>query len=400
MIRKSLVLPALLGMLVPVLASCGMVGDSGGDGDAIVVGTTDKLELTEENPAPLDPATAYDINSWNILQNTFQTLMRMPRTGSEPEPDAAERCAFADRLSEQYRCTLRDGLTFTNGHDLTAEDVKFSVERMLKIKNPNGPFPLLANVDTVETPDELTVEKAQELLANPMGEERELGLDPQTHNPIVVRNGRFGPYVTEVLAEDDKAKPRTGSLFRSMTPETVTLEQALRLMALPRVVGTDEEGAEITAQNGRYGPYLKRGTDSRSLASEDQIFEITLDEARRIYAEPKRRGRAAAKPPLKMLGDNDVSGKPMSIKDGRFGPYVTDGVTNASLQRGDTPETMTDQRANELLSARRAREAEDGGASVKKSTKKTAKKSAKKTVKKAAKRPVKTTKRVVRATKK
>lgn len=157
MIRKSLVLPALLGMLVPVLASCGMVGDSGGDGDAIVVGTTDKLELTEENPAPLDPATAYDINSWNILQNTFQTLMRMPRTGSEPEPDAAERCAFADRLSEQYRCTLRDGLTFTNGHDLTAEDVKFSVERMLKIKNPNGPFPLLANVDTVETPDELTV---------------------------------------------------------------------------------------------------------------------------------------------------------------------------------------------------------------------------------------------------
>ncbi|MFW6695431.1 ABC transporter substrate-binding protein [Streptomyces sp. MAR4 CNX-425] len=157
MIRKSLVLPALLGMLAPVLASCGMVGDSGGDGDAITVGTTDRLELTEENPAPLDPATAYDINSWNVLHNTFQTLMRMPRTGSEPEPDAAERCVFADRRSEQYRCTLRDGLTFTNGHDLTAEDVKFSIERMLKIKYDNGPYSLLTNVDTVETPDERTV---------------------------------------------------------------------------------------------------------------------------------------------------------------------------------------------------------------------------------------------------
>ena len=172
-----------------------------------------------------------------------------------------------------------------------------------------------------------------------------------------------------------------------------TLEEALQLLSLPREVGVDPaDGEVITAQNGRYGPYLKKGSDSRSLASEDQIFSITLDEARRIYAEPKRRGRAAAKPPLKMLGDNDVSGKPMSIKDGRFGPYVTDGETNASLQRGDTPETMTDQRANELLSARRAREAEDGG---KKATKKAAKKKA---TKKATK-PKKTTKRVVKARK-
>ena len=156
----------------------------------------------------------------------------------------------------------------------------------------------------------------------------------------------------------------------------------------------------ITAQNGRYGPYLKKGSDSRSLASEDQIFSITLEEARRIYAEPKRRGRAAAKPPLKMLGDNDVSGKPMTIKDGRFGPYVTDGETNASLQRGDTPETMTDQRANELLSARRAREAEGGGkkATKKKATKKASKKAAKKAAKKVA-RPKQTTKRVVKARK-
>ena len=141
----------------------------------------------------------------------------------------------------------------------------------------------------------------------------------------------------------------------------------------------------ITAQNGRYGPYLKKGSDSRSLANEDQIFTITLEEARRIYAEPKRRGRTQAAAPLKMLGDNDVTGKPMSIKDGRFGPYVTDGETNASLQRGDTPETMTDQRANELLSARRAREAEDGG---------------KKATKKATKKARKTTKRVVKARRK
>ena len=177
-------------------------------------------------------------------------------------------------------------------------------------------------------------------------------------------------------------RPATASLFASMEPATVTLEEALKLLSLPREVGVDPaDGEVITAQNGRYGPYLKKGSDSRSLASEDQIFNITLEEARRIYAEPKRRGRAAAKPPLKMLGDNDVTGKPMSIKDGRFGPYVTDGVTNASLQRGDTPETMTDERANELLSARRAREAADGGTSAKKTTKKRVKKTTKRVVK-------------------
>ena len=160
----------------------------------------------------------------------------------------------------------------------------------------------------------------------------------------------------------------------------------------------------ITAQNGRYGPYLKKGNDSRSLANENQIFEITLDEARRIYAEPKRRGRAAAQPPLKVLGDNDVSGKPMTVKDGRFGAYVTDGETNASLQRGDTPETMTDARANELLSARRAREAEEGTSGGKKATKKARKKASKKSAKKAAKKtatkPTQTTKRVVKTRRK
>ncbi|HET9560734.1 MAG TPA: type I DNA topoisomerase, partial [Propionibacteriaceae bacterium] len=181
-------------------------------------------------------------------------------------------------------------------------------------------------------PDELTVDLARELLAKPAGEERELGVDPETSRMIVARNGRFGPYVTEILDENPPkgVKPRTGSLFASMSIDTVTLEQALQLMSLPRVVGTDVDGVEITAQNGRYGPYLKKGTDSRSLESEDQIFSITNEEARAIYAQPKQHGRAAAKPPLKDLGVDPASGRPMIIKDGRFGAYVTDGEINAT----------------------------------------------------------------------
>lgn len=222
-----------------------------------------------------------------------------------------------------------------------------------------------ANVPDDLPPDELTREKAQEFLERPMGEERELGLDPQTHAPIVVRNGRFGPYVTEVLDEGDKTKPRTGSLFASMTPETVTLEDALKLMSLPRVVGADDDGVEITTQNGRYGPYLKKGTDSRSLASEDQIFELTLDEAKAILAQPKTRGRAAAAPPLKELGNDPVSGAPMVVKSGRFGPYVTDGEYNATLRKDDSVEELTAERAAELLAEKRAK------GPAKKSTRKT-----------------------------
>ncbi|MFP5282481.1 MAG: topoisomerase C-terminal repeat-containing protein, partial [Actinomycetes bacterium] len=214
-----------------------------------------------------------------------------------------------------------------------------------------------ANVAEDLPPDELTVEVARELLSKPMGEERELGIDPGSGHPIVARNGRYGPYVTEVLAEDapKSAKPRTGSLLRSMTIDSVTLEQALELMSLPRLVGTDDEGVEITAQNGRYGPYLKRGTDSRTLDSEDQIFTITLEEAKAIYVQPKQRGRAAAKPPLKELGADPVSGQPMVVKDGRFGAYVTDGETNATLRRDDDPETLTAERAAELLAEKRAK---------------------------------------------
>ena len=140
-----------------------------------------------------------------------------------------------------------------------------------------------------------------------------------------------------------------------MSLDEVTLEQALQLMSLPRVVGTDVDGVEITAQNGRYGPYLKKGTDSRSLESEDQIFSITLEEARAIYAQPKQRGRAATKPPLKDLGADPVSGQPMIIKEGRFGAYVTDGEINATLRRGDEIETITADRAAELLAEKRAK---------------------------------------------
>jgi DNA topoisomerase-1 len=214
-----------------------------------------------------------------------------------------------------------------------------------------------ANVADDLAPDELTIDLARELLAKPVGEERELGIDPATSRMIVAKNGRFGPYVTEIVEEDapKAVKPRTASLFSSMSADTVTLEQALQLMSLPRVVGTDVDGVEITAQNGRYGPYLKKGNDSRSLEGEDQIFSITVDEAQAIYAQPKQRGRAAAKPPLKELGADPASGRPMLIKEGRFGPYVTDGEINATLRRGDEIETMTSERAAELLADKRAK---------------------------------------------
>ena len=152
-----------------------------------------------------------------------------------------------------------------------------------------------------------------------------------------------------------RAKPRTGSLFKSMSLDTITLEDAVKLLSLPRVVGEDAEGVEITAQNGRYGPYLKKGTDSRSLDTEDQLFTITLDEALAIYAQPKQRGRAAAAPPLKELGNDPVSGQPVVVKAGRFGEYVTDGEYNATLRKDDSVEAITLERAAELLAERRAK---------------------------------------------
>jgi DNA topoisomerase-1 len=239
--------------------------------------------------------------------------------------------------------------------------------------------PTRANVPDDMPPDELTLAKAKELLANPAGEEKELGVHPDTGLRVVAKNGRYGPYVTEQLPENaaKNAKARTGSLFSTMSLDTVTIDDAVRLLSLPRVVGTDAEGVEITAQNGRYGPYLKKGTDSRSLTSEDQLLSITIDEALAIYAQPKQRGRAAAAPPLKELGPDPVSGAPVVVKSGRFGDYVTDGEYNATLRKDDTVEAITIERAAELLAERRAK------GPAKKAAKKTAKRPARKTAKKA-----------------
>lgn len=241
-----------------------------------------------------------------------------------------------------------------------------------------------ASVPDDLAPDELTVAKAEGILAAALQQDRVLGKDPATGYDLVVKDGRFGPYVSEVLPEDAvqltptgkvskvKPKPRTASLFQSMKPDTVTLADALQLLSLPREVG-ESEGEMITAQNGRYGPYLKRGSDSRSLETEAQIFEITLEEAEEIFRQPKKRGRAAAKPPLAEFGDDPVSGKPIVLKDGRFGPYVTDGITNASVPRADDINQLTAERAQELLVARRLKIAEQGGPKKRNATKRTVK---------------------------
>ena len=268
-----------------------------------------------------------------------------------------------------------------------------------------------ANVPADVAPDELTVAKARELFERAADDGRELGVDPATGHTIIAKDGRYGPYVTEVLPEPSeeaastesaasgekagktgkttrttrakkvaKPKPRTASLLKTMTLATVTLEQALDLLSLPRIVGQDAEGVDITAQNGRYGPYLKKGTDSRSLETEEQIFTVTLEQALELFAQPKRRrGQAAARGPLRELGEDPESGRPVVIKDGRFGPYFTDGQTNVTLRRGDDPATVTPERAYELLAEKRAK-----GPAKKRTTRKTAAK--KTTTKKAAKK--------------
>ena len=243
-----------------------------------------------------------------------------------------------------------------------------------------------ANVPADLAPDELTVDKARELFTRAADDGRELGVDPVSGHVIIAKDGRYGPYVTEVLPEPEEAaeaeatktaktakstktrkttktakaakpKPRTASLLRSMDLSTVTLEQALDLLSLPRVVGQDpESGEDITAQNGRYGPYLKKGTDSRSLETEEQIFTVTLEQALEIFAQPKRRrGQAAARGPLRELGQDPATEKPVVIKDGRFGPYITDGQTNVTVPRSEDPATISAERAFELLADKRAK---------------------------------------------
>jgi DNA topoisomerase I len=212
-----------------------------------------------------------------------------------------------------------------------------------------------ASVPDELAPDELTLERAEELLSQPSGD-RELGTDPATDLPIVARTGRYGPYVTEVLPEESKEKPRTASLFKTMSLDTVTLDEALRLLQLPRVVGVAPDGEEVEARNGRYGPYVQKGKESRSLEAEEQLFTISLEDALALLAQPRqRRGRGAAAKPLREIGTDPAGGREIVLKEGRFGPYVTDGETNASLRKGDDPETVTLDRAVELLAERRAK---------------------------------------------
>jgi DNA topoisomerase-1 len=234
-----------------------------------------------------------------------------------------------------------------------------------------GENPPRVSVPDGLAPDELTATRARELFASGADEDRMLGVEPDSGHQVVVKNGRYGPYVTELIPEPEldpnltaaakkKAlaalpKPRSASLFKDMTPESVTMEQALQLLSLPRVVGTDpDSGLEITAQNGRFGPYLKKGTDSRTIASEALLFTMTLPEALAIYSEPKTRGGRTVAAPLKELGLDPESQKPIVIKDGRFGPYITDGVTNRTVPRDLSVESITAEQAIALLAEKRA----------------------------------------------
>ncbi|MGC5076891.1 type I DNA topoisomerase [Agrococcus sp. DT81.2] len=224
-----------------------------------------------------------------------------------------------------------------------------------------------ANIPEDLTPDQLTPEKAAELFSAEPVQDRVLGQHPETGLDVVVKNGRFGPYIEESLPVelDDEGKPvapkkgkaapkpRRASLFKTMEPESVDLETALKLLSLPRVVGVDpESGVEITARPGRYGPFLSKGTDTRSLEEEDQIFSITLEQAVERFAQPKYGARKAASA-LKEFDADPVSGKPVKVRDGRFGPYVTDGETNATIPRGEDVEGITFERAIELLQLKR-----------------------------------------------
>jgi DNA topoisomerase-1 len=226
---------------------------------------------------------------------------------------------------------------------------------------------------------------AAELLERGPEEGRTLGVDPATGLEVTVRDGRYGPYVQLGEQEEgSKRKPKRASLFKTMTPDSVTLEEALTLLSLPRIVGQDAEGRDIVASPGRFGPYIKRGDDTRSLASEEQLLTITLEEAEALLAQPKRgRGRQAAEP-LAELGASPDNGAPVKLLAGRYGPYVTDGTTNASLPKGADPAGVTLEQAVELLRARAAagpakrpaRKA-TGAKKAAKSTTKTAKSAAK-----------------------
>jgi DNA topoisomerase-1 len=330
-----------------------------------------------------------------LLEDHFSSLVSYEFTAGMEDILDEIAGGRADRVTELARFYFGNGDGSAGLHKLVTElgeiDARelatFPISEGVKLRvGKYGPYIETesgdrANVPDDLPPDELTPEKAQELLATPAGAETELGKDPETGLIIVAKNGRYGPYVTEVLPEDapKSKKPRTSSLFKTMTIDTVTLEEALQLLILPRVVGVDpESGEEITAQNGRYGPYLKKGTDSRTIDSEEKLLTMTLEEALAIYAQPKARGRGAANPGRE-IGEDPTNGAKITVKAGRFGSYVTDGEYNATLRADDDETTLTLERALELLAERRSK------GPAKKAAKKTAKKAAakKSTAKKA-----------------
>lgn len=240
-------------------------------------------------------------------------------------------------------------------------------------------------------PDELSELSAKELIARPSND-RELGMHPETGRVIALRVGRFGPYVSELLPEGTEGKPVTASLFKTMDVALVDLDTALKLMALPKLVGVDPaDSAEIMARNGPYGPFIFKGKETRSLATEDEIFTVTVDQALELFAQPKKRRGPQELPPLREIGLDPATSKPIVVKKGRYGPYVTDGETNASLRTGDDPESVDLLRAAELLADRRARgPVQKRGRKAKKTTK-----SAKKTTR-SAKKSVTGTKKTAR----
>ncbi len=277
--------------------------------------------------------------------------------GNENRVDWLTRFYRGTDGEEGLHALVTDHLDAIDARDVNSIEIPGAVGIVLRVGR-YGPYlergEERASVPDDMAPDELTAAKAEELLAKPSND-RTLGLDPESGREVVARDGRYGPYVSEVLDEGSTDKPRTSSLFKTMSLETLTLDDALRLLSLPRMLEAPD-GEEIQVANGRYGPYIKKGAETRSLADEEQLFTVTADEALALLAQPKeRRGRGQAKPPLKDLGPDPTTARPIVVKDGRFGPYVTDGETNASLRRGDDPEALTIDRALELLAERRAK---------------------------------------------
>ena len=317
-------------------------------------GTLVDYEFTADMEAGLDRIAAGNTDRVHWLSDFYYG-----KSGSFDTPAEGGLKATLDNLGDIDARAINT-VPIGNGIDLRMGQYGPYIERAVE----GSDTPQRANVPADLAPDELTLEKAEELMTRAKDDGRVLGRDPDSGFEILAKDGRYGPYVTENLELDEatkalpktkQPKPRTASLFKDMDLATVTLEDALKLLSLPRVVGKDAEGVEITAQNGRYGPYLKKGTDSRSLETEAQLFTITEEEALALYAQPKRRGRAAAKPPIAELGVDPTSEKPIVIKDGRFGMYITDGTTNVTLRKDESPETMTHERAVERLAEKRAK---------------------------------------------